>query len=245
MFRKQIDLRYKHLKKFQKTLRYRFRNRALLDQALTPKAYCNANLELDIKDNERLEFLGDAVLNLSISVYLYSKYPFYSEGHLTKLKSQLVSRSFLLKVARRFGLSEYIRAMPYQLDIQPSVLACTLEAVIAAVYLDGGFKKAYLFIISSFEDDMRLIEEGRGERDYKSLLQEISLKEFKCVPKYELISEAGPQHKKSFKVSVSILGSVYGRGSGNTKKEAHQASAKEALEQLEALEGEPTAIGLG
>lgn len=233
MLRERINLRYKHLKKFQKTIRYRFRNRALLDQALTPKAYYAASTDSDIKDNERLEFLGDAVLNLSISVYLYSKYPFYSEGHLTKLKSQIVSRYLLLKAAKRLALSEYIRTLPHQQDIQPSVLVGSLEAVIGAVYLDGGFKKAYPFVISNLEDDIRLIEEGRGERDYKSLLQEISLKGFKCIPRYEVISETGPQHKKSFKVTVAISGNICGTGSGSTKKEAQQASAKEALGQLQ------------
>lgn len=233
---RDIKLRYKHLKTFQKIIHYRFRNRALLDQALTPKFYRSVMPKAELQDNERLEFLGDSVLNLTISNYLYAKYPFYTEGQLTKLKSQLVSRSFILKLAKSLNISEYLRTTPLRNEvIQPSNLVCAVEALIAAIYLDGGIKRASSFILYNFKDDIKVVEEGKGEKDYKSLLQEFSLKKFKNVPQYEVVSEIGPEHKKSFKVVVSIAGNVYGTGSGHTKKEAHQSCAREALERLEVI----------
>lgn len=234
MFSRETNLRYQHLKRLQRLIRYRFRKKSILDQSLTPKSYCKINPDKGLKDNERLEFLGDAVLNVCISSYLYKKYPFYNEGNLTQLKNQLVSFSFLLKAARRMNISDYLRLPAKDIEVQPSALACGLEALIAAVYLDGGFKRAYDFILANLKDDIRCVEEGKGERDYKSLLQEVCLRKFRYVPKYETIKEEGPQHKKNFTVSVNILGSLYGIGTGRTKKEAHQLCAKEALKKLKA-----------
>lgn len=225
--------RLKKLKLLEKRIGYRFRNKALLNQALTHKSYSNEKYKTGAGHNERLEFLGDSVLGIVVSKILYDDYPEKDEGVLTRYKSQLVSGATLGNIAKALHIGEYLllgkgeEASGGRRHV--SNLLCALEALIGAIYLDGGLKPAFKFINNIFKPELQLVKEGKGSRDYKSVLQQVALKKFKTIPSYKIISEIGPDHKKHFIVEVLILGKRYGIGSGPNKKTAEQASAKEAL----------------
>ncbi|MCP9438552.1 MAG: ribonuclease III [Nitrospira sp.] len=222
------------------SLPYRFRNRALLDEALTHKSYVNENRDKHVRHNERLEFLGDAVLSLIISEYLATRYPELREGALSKLKADLVSESSLAAAARRLDLGAHLkmgrgeeRSMGRK---KPSLLADGLEAVIAAVYLDGGIKASRTFVLETLAEELRKMESmqtspGRG--DYKTRLQEWCQKRHKFVPRYHTLRETGPDHQKLFQVEVSVGDETLGVGQGSSKKEAEQEAARRALERIE------------
>lgn len=222
------------------SLTYRFRNRALLDEALTHKSYVNENRGQDVRHNERLEFLGDAVLSLIISEYLATRYPALREGALSKLKAGLVSESSLAAAARRLDLGAYLklgrgeeRSMGRK---KPSLLADGLEAVIAAVYLDGGIKASRTFVLETLAEELRKMESmqttpGRG--DCKTRLQEWCQKRHQLVPRYRTLRETGPDHQKCFQVEVSVGDEALGIGQGTSKKEAEQEAARLALERIE------------
>lgn len=229
--------RVKKLSTFEKSIGYRFRDKLLLDQALTHKSYANEkNLE-NPSDNERLEFLGDSVLGVVMSHALYNEYPGEDEGVLTKYKSQLVSGETLGKVAKELNIGEYLllgkgeEASGGRRHI--SNLMCAMEAIIGAVFLDGGLKPSSNFINKVFKPEMQLVREGKGSKDYKSVFQQIVLRKFKTTPSYKVLSEIGPDHKKHFIVEAVVSGRRYGIGSGPNKKSAEQVSAKEAIFALE------------
>jgi len=229
--------RLKKLKIFEKSIAYRFRNKNLLNQALTHKSYANEENMAESSDNERLEFLGDSVLGLVMSHTLYNECPRDDEGVLTRYKSQLVSGETLARIAKELGIGEYIllgkgeEASGGRKHI--SNLMCALEAIIGAVFLDGGLKASHIFITKIFKPETQLVKEGRGAKDYKSIFQQTALRKFKTTPSYRILSEIGPDHKKHFIVEAVVLGKRYGIGSGPNKKSAEQASAKEALSALE------------
>jgi len=194
---------------------------------------------VSLQHNERLEFLGDAVLSLVMSEYLASTLPQSSEGALSKLKAQLVSESSLAQVARRLGLGEYLklgrgedRSKGREKD---SLLADALEAVLAAVHLDGGFDASRMVTRHIFAEELTHIvaqQEQPGASDYKTQFQEWCQKRHDTLPRYATVRETGPDHQKSFEVELSIQGEVVGVGSGRSKKEAEQQAAKQALQQL-------------
>ena len=223
----------------QATIGYVFNRPHLLEQALTHKSYVNEVRAKGQGDNERLEFLGDAVLALVISDYLAASFPDSSEGDLSKRKARLVSEASLAKAARRLDLGNLLRLGRGEELTQgrekPSLQADALEALIAAVYLDGGLEAARAFTLRAFAPDLR--EEQGDEmpllgQDYKTRLQEWCQKQFDVLPQYSIIREAGPDHQKTFEVEVSIQGDVAGVGVGRTKKEAEQMAAKRAFEQI-------------
>lgn len=184
-------------------------------------------------DNERLEFLGDAVLGLAISGHIYRHFPDCQEGEMTRIRSMLVGRTTLENLARRLGMGKFLLLGKGETagggaDL-PSNLAGAYEAVIGAVYLDGGFKKVSGFIESQFRDEIKKVSEGGAKKDYKSILQEYTLKEYKSTPRYTVILEEGPDHKKCFEVAVSFGGIIRGKGEGKNKKSAEQDAACEAL----------------
>lgn len=221
------------LRLLQKKLRYRFRNILLLDQALTHSSFSHERNQPG-KDYERIEFLGDSILGMVISEYLFKQFPFFMEGQLTKLKSQIVSTPTLAALGHSLGLEKFLRmgrgeARNGGSSTHPLLMAGSLEAIVGVIYLDGGLKDVTRFILSHFKTEIQHIEEGKGRRDYKSLLQELTLKKFKATPHYEVISEAGSQHQKQFDIAVKIDGKFYGSGSGRNKKSAEQQAAKEAL----------------
>ncbi|NQT75750.1 MAG: ribonuclease III [Candidatus Omnitrophica bacterium] len=228
--------RLKKLKALERSIGYRFRNKVLLHQAFTHKSYANEKYKTRSGDNERLEFLGDSVLGIVISRLLYDDFPDQDEGVLTQYKSQLVSGATLGRIAKDLKIGEFLllgkgeEASGGRRHV--SNLLCALEALIGAIYLDGDLRASSKFISRAFKPMIQLVKEGKGSKDYKSMLQQTALKEYKTTPTYKIISEIGPDHKKHFIVEALILGKRRGIGSGPNKKTAEQAAAKEAFSAI-------------
>jgi ribonuclease-3 len=225
------------LARFQEILHYRFRDAALLDTALTHRSYVNENPSEACHDNERLEFLGDAVLELCISNMLMKQFPDYKEGQLSQLRASIVNEQPLAEMAKSFHIGDYLLLGKGE-EIsggrsKPSLLANTFEALMAAIYLDGGFEETAALIGRLFTP---LIEEGyRTYRDYKTTVQQISQHTFKETPRYTLIQEYGPDHDKTFEIQISIADRIMTTGTGKNKKEAEQRAAEKAIQILEKL----------
>jgi ribonuclease-3 len=223
------------LSDIQQRLDRRFNNAELLERALTHKSYANENRLTT--DNERLEFLGDAVLNLIISEYLMKACPDSPEGDLSRLRAAVVSEPALAPVARRLDLGAYLLLGRGEEQTggrdKDSLLADCLEAVIASIYLDAGLDAAEAFVLRFFEDSIRNTCATRGTLDYKTELQEVCQERLRQLPEYRVVSETGPDHQKQFTVELSVKGEVCGRGAGKSKKEAEQQAAKNALEKLQ------------
>jgi len=224
------------LKKLEQYLSCQFNDIALLDSALVHRSYINENLSSSFRDNERLEFLGDAVLELCITDLLMKKFPDYTEGQLSKLRASVVNEQPLAELARKFQIGSFILLGKGEESsggrFKNSILADTFEAITAAVYLDGGFDRAYDFVQRLFAP---LIEEGSRNityRDYKTSLQEFCQNRFKEIPRYALIGEFGPDHDKVFEVRLSVPGIIETTGKGKSKKEAEQQAAHKALDTL-------------
>jgi len=228
--------RKKKLKELQKIIKCKFKQLKLLNLALTHKSFAYQSVHQKEQHNERLEFLGDAVLSLITSEYLHNKYSDLQEGGLTKLRAQLVCAVSLQKLAANLGLGEYILfgkgQSPLNSRARASNLTRAFEALIAAIYLDRGLKVTQKFVIRHIETLLEDIHTGKAQTDYKSLLQELSLEKFGVIPHYEVIKESGPEHRKEFAVCVKVNGKQYGSGSGPNKKSAQQVSAKEAMARL-------------
>lgn len=225
----------------QRILGYHFHQPRLLEEALTHKSYSNERRGKDRTQNERLEFLGDAVLSLVMSEYLAAEFPESSEGGLSKLKAHLVSEASLAKAARRMQLGRLLRlGKGEELSKgreKHSLLADALEALIAAVYLDGGLEASRMFTLRVLEEELlatRAEQARPGMGDYKTQLQEVCQKRFETLPQYATVRESGPDHEKVFEVELTIQGVMRGIGRGHSKKEAEQMAAKEALAQLTA-----------
>lgn len=227
--------RKEELEIFQNELTYLFKNSFLLNQALTHKSFVNENIEAACEDNEKMEFLGDAVLDLVISDYIIKKYPHYPEGDLSKLRSAVVSESSLVKIAKGIDLGKYLLLGKGEEQSggreKKSLLANALEAIIAAIYLDSGLNEANKFIIHQFAKTVA--ESVKTHQDYKTSLQEYTQREFNCVPHYRVVTECGPDHKKTFEIEVVIKNNMSGKGIGNSKKEAEQKSAEDVLKRIQ------------
>lgn len=224
------------LDEFQRRLEYRFQQQRLLIEALTHKSYLNEAGGAEEADNERLEFLGDAVLDLIVSEYLVHTFPEAAEGELSKLRSRLVSEKTLSIVAQRIGLGDLLRLGRGETKTQghskPSILADALEAVVAAVYLDGGAEAAARCVKAVFSEELASCDQTLTRGDYKTDLQEFCQRQFEMLPHYRTIRETGPDHEKLFEVEILIRGDRYGIGVGKSKKEAEQMAAKQALEKV-------------
>lgn len=211
-----------------------------MTEALTHRSYVNERRESGRKHNERLEFLGDAVLSLIMSDYLARRYPELSEGALSKLKARLVSEAPLANAARRMDLGARLKLgrgeeLSNGRD-KASLLADAFEAVIAAVYLDGGLDASRSFTIEALTDELRRIDvrqEKPGSDDYKTRFQEWCQKRHELLPRYVVVSETGPDHHRFFEVEVHVNDEVLGIGRGHSKKEAEQEAAQRALEHVE------------
>lgn len=224
----------------QRALDHVFRRPDLLEEALTHRSYVNEVRAKAGRDNERLEFLGDAILALIISQYLTTAFPDDSEGQLSKKKASLVSEVSLARAARQLKLGRFLRLGRGEERTQGreknSLLANALEAVIAAVYLDGGLEAAQTLAQKALAEVFQELQEVDGTgytRDYKTHYQEWCQKQLESLPRYVTVCEAGPDHQKTFEVHVTIKGDVVGVGMGRTKKEAEQMAAKQALEGIE------------
>ncbi len=212
-----------------------FDNKLLLQKALIHKSFSNENKSINSENNERLEFLGDAVLNLAVTTYLFQNYMNYSEGELAKIKSVVVSEEILNKKANKINLGEYI-LMGKGEELtggrnRKSILADTLEAVFGAIYLDKNFNFICKYIQDFLKNDIEEIAENEHIGDFKTILQEVVQQDNKR-PQYEVIQEKGPEHNKTFLVKVDVDDKTLGKGKGNSKKDAEQEAAKTALENL-------------
>jgi ribonuclease III len=229
-----LEARREQLADLERALRYRFERIELLDQALTHKSYVHEQREL-MQHNERLEFLGDAVLELVISDYCYERFTDLTEGELSKLRASLVNDGNLARIARRLQLGSYLLiGRGEELTggrAKVSLLADTLEAVLAAIYLDSSLEGVYQVLLQCFEEDLNNIRR-MGYRDYKSELQEYTQEKFACVPTYIVVRERGPDHEKVFEVELTIGGKIQGFGAGKSKKEAEQDAAHKVLAAL-------------
>jgi ribonuclease-3 len=224
------------LRELEACLGYHFEDIGLLDNALTHRSFVNENPALPCRDNERLEFLGDAVLELTVSDMLMNKFPDDAEGELSKLRASVVNEQPLAGLARHFRIGEFLLLGRGEEAsggrMKSSLLANAFESVVAAMYIDGGFDRASHFIGRLFEP---LIEAGAVAavyRDYKTVVQEICQNRFREFPRYALISETGPDHDKRFETSLVVGERVIATGTGRSKKEAEQQAAKTALEEL-------------
>ena len=215
---------------FEEKIGYTFKNKALIKQALTHSSYANEKKMKPLSDNERLEFLGDAVLEVVSSDYLYKTFPDMPEGKLTKLRASLVCEPTLAYCAMEMELGNYLLLGKGEDATggrtRKSVLSDALEATIGAVYLDGGIEIARGYIMQYILND---IEHKKMFSDSKSILQEHIQAEKKAVPEYNLVNESGPDHDKIYEVEVSCMGQILARGVGQTKKAAEQDAAYKAL----------------
>lgn len=209
-----------------------------MEKALTHTSYFIK--KSNINHFQRLEFLGDSVLNLTVSDFLYNKFPFFSEGKLSKLKSTIISQKFLAHLAKHIMLEKYI-VLGKSVDLvrgrgKFSILADCMESCLGAIYLDGGLKpckKIILKLINS--ENINFLIDDSIIKNYKSFLQEITQKKYDCLPLYKLSQEKGLDHQKKFYVNVIIKNNVYGKGIGKNKKEAEQNAAYSALKKLKVI----------
>jgi len=218
----------------QRVISYSFNNPDLLQQALTHSSAAGERHD----SNERLEFLGDAVLGMVICEEIYRRNPTLSEGQMTKIKSAVVSRRTCAKIANRMGLRELVqlgKGISATGNIPMSVSAAVFEAVIGAIFLDGGLKAARKFILKNMNDVLADACVSQHHHDYKSLLQQYTQRQWAKTPKYELIDEKGPDHAKCFEVAVSLNNRRFASVWGKTKKQAEQKAAFEALVELGVL----------
>jgi ribonuclease III len=220
------------LRELEVKLQYQFKNKALLDQALTHRSFVHENLNLDWKNNERMEFFGDAILGFCISDLLVKSHEHFTEGRLSKLRASLVNERSLSAVAGMIDLGDYLRLGKGEESsggkTKASILSDSLEAVVAAIYLDGGFACLTEWFHAFFVPLLERNPEQFLHADYKTALQQIAQKKFRDVPAYTLIGESGPDHCKLFEVRVST-GNITTEGAGRTKKEAEQEAARKAL----------------
>lgn len=221
------------LKKLQENIQYHFEDIKLLKRALTHSSFANEHKESGLRYNERLEFLGDSVLGVTISYYLFNGYPTYPEGELTKLRALIVCEPSLATVSKEINLGEYLFLGKGEQATggrsRVSILADALEALIGAIYLDGGFENAKKFILKNLQSIIQDSVEGKLFLDYKTQLQEIIQKNNKSKIEYKVIKEEGPDHNKIFYVEVKNENIILGMGSGKSKKEAEQNAASAAL----------------
>ncbi|MBN2796712.1 MAG: ribonuclease III [Clostridia bacterium] len=231
----------KSLLELQKKIGYRFKNEDVLRVALTHSSYANEIREKEISYNERLEFLGDSVLGVIISRYVFDNNKESKEGELTKIRSKIVCESTLAEVAAELELGAYMLFGKGEAltggRTRKSILADAFEALIAAIYLDGGFDVVEPIIFALMDDKISMAEKGLIVDDYKTALQEIVQTHKDYRVKYELLEENGPDHRKLFKTAVKLNQKVIGIGEGRSKKESEQEAAKIALRsgKIEAL----------
>ncbi|PJE70090.1 ribonuclease III [Candidatus Shapirobacteria bacterium CG10_big_fil_rev_8_21_14_0_10_48_15] len=214
----------------------KFNNQALFEQALTHRSFLNEAGDKTVRSNERLEFLGDAILDFSVSAWLYQKFPDYPEGTLTNLRSNLVNTLSLAKLAGYLQIGELIQMSRGEKESggqqNPSLLANTMEAIIGAIFLDQGLIPTEAFIKKQLQASLKEIL-ARGEfKDYKSLLQEKVQSQTGQPPVYEVLHEQGPDHAKTFMMAVLRQGKRLATASGKSKQRAEQEAARLALEKL-------------
>ena len=236
------------LSAFEQKLGFVFHDKSLLRRALTHRSYLNEHPEFPLEDNERLEFLGDAVLDFVTGEYLYHRFPELHEGPLTSLRSVLVRRSTLARFARELEMGYHLLMGHGEAGTggrnRPATLCATFEAVVGALYLDQGLDSVRRLIEPLALPEVARTLQDRLDRDPKSHLQELAQAHLHHTPRYSTVAESGPDHAKEFTVQVTIGGVAYGQGQGLSKQQAAQAAARAALDRIEEMGvpgGEPSA----
>ena len=226
------------LHKLEEQINYTFKNLELLDVALTHSSYGHG-AERTIKNNERLEFLGDSILSTIISLYLYQSMEDMPEGQLTRIRANVVCEQSLFQIANKINMGQYIALSKGEENTggreRASILADAIEALIAAIYLDGGFTKARDFVISATKNIIDASIDDKIFNDYKSFLQEYVQKNDLGTIAYKIISESGPDHHKEFKAGLFLDDKIIGQGKGHSKKDAQQSAAKSAVIAMELI----------
>lgn len=220
----------------QLSLKVSFNNKSLLEQALVHSSYVNENPAPGLTSNERLEFLGDAVLGLAIAERLYRDFPASTEGELTRLRASLVRREVLASMAKTLGLGDYLRLGKGEEASggrnKPVNLAGALEALVAAIFLDLGLEAARDFVLRPFDAELRELVAIGTEKDYKSQLQELVQARYQMTPTYHVTEVTGPDHDRTFTTEVRVGDTALGTGTGKSKKMAETEAARSALERL-------------
>ncbi len=221
------------MEKVEKSIGYTFQNKDLLRKALTHTSYAYQN---KLESNEKLEFLGDSILEFISSKYLYENYPKLKEGEMTKVRATVVCEKSLYQIAKLHNFSDFLYLGKSERktggENRPAILADSVEAVIAAIYLDGGIDEAEKFITENLKEQIEFATNHVGDRDYKTVLQEKLQEHGEVKIEYEITKEEGPDHDKYFEAQVSCNGEVLAKGEGKSKKAAHMNAAKKALENL-------------
>ena len=218
---------------FEKKIEYSFKNKILLEQAFTHRSYLNENRALGREHNERLEFLGDAVLELVVTEFLYEKYPDKPEGELTAFRAALVNTQSISEAATALGMNDYMLLSRGESRdtgrARQIILANAFEALIGAMYLDQGYEPSKTFIANQLFHKTDEVVEKRLWQDAKSKFQEIAQERVGVTPRYEVVSQSGPDHDKTFVTGVYLGGDRIANGEGRSKQEAEQAAAENAL----------------
>jgi len=212
-------------------LNYTFKNKSLINTALTHTSYAYEN---NVESNEKLEFLGDSILEFVSSKYIYGKYPKLKEGEMTKVRATVVCEESLYKIAKKHNFSDFLNLGKSEKSTckegRPAILADSVEAVIAAMYLDGGLEPVTKFIVENLKDEIAIAVNHVGEKDYKTVLQEKLQVKGEVKIEYILLNESGPDHNKVFEVEVRCDGRRLATGKGKSKKMAQMEAAKRAIE---------------
>lgn len=217
----------------EQSIGYTFKDKKLLQKALTHTSYAYEN---KVESNEKLEFLGDSILEYISSKYIYSKYPNLKEGEMTKVRATVVCEESLYEVAKLHNFSDFLYLGKSERlsggKNRPAILADSVEAVIAAIFLDGGLEHTEKFIIENLANSIEIATKHVGIRDYKTVLQEKLQEHGEVKIEYQITKEKGPDHDKVFEAQVSCDGKILAKGEGKSKKEAHMNAAKKALQNL-------------
>lgn len=220
------------MEELEKRIGYCFQNKELLKNALTHTSYAYEN---KVKSNERLEYLGDSILEFVSSKYLFENFDYLSEGEMTKVRAYSVCEDSLFKIAEKHNFSDFLylgRSEKMSHSIKKAIIADSVEAVIAAIYLDGGLEPAEKFILENIKEQVEFASKNVGMKDYKTVLQEKLQKNGEVLIKYHLLKEEGPDHAKIFTVNVECDGKELAEGTGKSKKKAEMEAARKALEVL-------------
>lgn len=229
--------RMRELNLLEERIQVVFKDKKYLRKSMTHKSYANENRHEHVKDNERLEFLGDAILDLIISEQIFREHPDYPEGELAKMRAVVVSAPTLARIAKRIELGRYLllgkgEEMTGGRE-RDSILSDAFEALVGAIYLDQGLEVTRKFIMTYLRDEIATVERGEHMQDYKTLLQEVIQKKSNTRPLYRVIDEVGPDHNKQFTVQVEYKSRVIGVGTGQSKKEAQQRAAADAISKFD------------
>ena len=222
-----------NLELLERSIGYTFKNKELLRNALTHTSYAFEN---HIQSNEKLEFLGDSILEFISSKYLYENFPKLKEGEMTKVRADIVCEKSLYEIAKRHNFSDFLYLGKSELacnkEVRPAIMADSVEALIAAIYFDSNLEEAEKFIIENLKDSAKIASEHVGQKDYKTVLQEILQKDGEVKIEYNIIKEQGPDHDKLFTAEVKYNNIYLATGEGRTKKAAEMEAASKAIEEL-------------